>query len=76
MVKRCNSGSDTVHIHDYEVEKNETFSFLSHVDWLQLFMSVRQIAIKLTEECAARVEAVSIMKIILIRTEPCSARAK
>lgn len=102
-MKRCNSGSDAVHIHDFEVgnsggvhdvsgddtsnasfitacknvciAESETLSFLCHVDWLHLFMSMRHIAINTKEEFA-RVEAVSIMNIILMRTDPCSARAK
>ncbi|XP_057521238.1 protein SENSITIVE TO UV 2 isoform X1 [Amaranthus tricolor] len=53
----------------------ETFSFICHVDWLRLFISMGQIAVKLAEE-HARVEAVSIMNIILMRTDPCSTREK
>lgn len=50
------SGSDAVRVHDPEVEES--------VDWLNIFTSVCQITVKLTEE-QARAEAVSILNIIL-----------
>lgn len=57
------------------IAERETFSFFCHVDWLHLFTSMCQIVVKLTEE-RARIEAVSIMNIILLRTDPYSGRAK
>uniref|UniRef100_A0A803L6C1 Uncharacterized protein n=1 Tax=Chenopodium quinoa TaxID=63459 RepID=A0A803L6C1_CHEQI len=57
------------------IADRETLSFLCQVDWLHLFMSMREVVLKLKEE-HAKVEAVSIMNIILMRTDPCSARAK
>ncbi|KAL2900994.1 Microfibril-associated glycoprotein 3 [Bienertia sinuspersici] len=63
---------DCKNIHAAE---HEALSLLCHVDWLHLFTLVCELASKLTEE-QARVEAVTIMNIILMRTNPCSDRGK
>ena len=48
---------------------------VSHVDWASLFKIMLQIATRKTEECV-RVEAVSIMNIILIRSNAYNEREK
>ncbi|XP_030501471.2 protein SENSITIVE TO UV 2 isoform X2 [Cannabis sativa] len=50
-------------------------SYVSRVDWVSLFNIMLQTAMRITEE-SARLEAVSIMNIILIRCNPYTEREK
>jgi len=57
------------------IPEHENKPLLCHVDWFHLFESIRQIAVRLTEE-HARMEAVSIMNVILMTTDAYSDREK
>lgn len=57
------------------IPEHENTPLLCHVDWFHVFESMRQIAVRLTEE-QARMEAVSIMNVILMTTNAYSEREK
>lgn len=57
------------------IPEHENTPLLCHVDWFHVFESMRQIAVRLTEE-QARMEAVSIMNVILMTTDAYSEREK
>ncbi|KAL5724707.1 hypothetical protein ACHQM5_007932 [Ranunculus cassubicifolius] len=56
-------------------DEHEDVVFLSTLDWMPLFDKIQEIAVGSKEECI-QVEAISVMNLILMRSNPCLEREK